>query len=173
MKIAVTSQNFVTVTQHAGKTRRFIVYDVAEGAEPVEVERFDLEKEQMIHEFQGDGPHPLDTVDVVISGSFGAGFGARMQARGIAAVTTQLTDPLEAVKEFLAKCQSGEPIVVAATCGEHGHGHGHQHGHHGGHGHGHAHQHAHGAEHGGCCGGAHHDHHRVDAVVPGEEKSDE
>ncbi|MEW8693532.1 MAG: nitrogen fixation protein, partial [Candidatus Thiodiazotropha endolucinida] len=27
MKIAVTSQNFRTITQHAGKTRRFLIYE--------------------------------------------------------------------------------------------------------------------------------------------------
>ena len=41
----------------------------------------------------------LDAVDVVIAGSFGEGFAARMQARGIVVVATELTDPIEAVKE--------------------------------------------------------------------------
>ncbi|MEW8525962.1 MAG: hypothetical protein AB2552_23275 [Candidatus Thiodiazotropha endolucinida] len=27
MKIAVTSQNYRTITQHAGKTRRFLIYE--------------------------------------------------------------------------------------------------------------------------------------------------
>ena len=33
MKIAVTSQNFRTITPHAGTTRRFLVYEAAEGGE--------------------------------------------------------------------------------------------------------------------------------------------
>ena len=28
MRIGVTSQNFRTITGHAGKTRRFLIYDV-------------------------------------------------------------------------------------------------------------------------------------------------
>lgn len=39
MKIAVTSQNFRTVTAHAGKTRRFLVFDIPSGDSPREVER--------------------------------------------------------------------------------------------------------------------------------------
>ncbi|HKJ77206.1 MAG TPA: nitrogen fixation protein, partial [Gammaproteobacteria bacterium] len=42
MEIAITSQNFRTVTGHAGKTRRFLVYEAGPGQEPVEVDRLDL-----------------------------------------------------------------------------------------------------------------------------------
>lgn len=49
MKVAVTSQNFRTVTGHAGKTWRFLVYE-AEGAKVREVRRLDLPREQSFHE---------------------------------------------------------------------------------------------------------------------------
>ena len=101
MKIAVTSQNFRTITPHAGRTRRFLVYEATEGGEPVEVDRLDLPKELSMHEFHADGPHPLDAVDVIIAGSFGEGFATRIAARGIVAVATDLTYPIEAVKEYL------------------------------------------------------------------------
>ena len=39
MRIAVTSQNLRTITGHAGKTRRFIVFEAEPGREPVEVDR--------------------------------------------------------------------------------------------------------------------------------------
>ena len=81
MKIAGTSQYFHTVTPHAGRTRRFLVYETTEGAEPVEVDRLDLPKELSMHEFHADSPHPLDAVDVIIAGSFGEGFATRMAAR--------------------------------------------------------------------------------------------
>ena len=64
MKIAVTSQNFRTITPHAGKTLRFLVYEATEGGEPVEVDRLDLPKELSMHEFHADGPHPLDAISV-------------------------------------------------------------------------------------------------------------
>ncbi len=67
MKIAVTSQNFRTVTGHAGKARRFLVFE-ADGGEVREVERLDLPKEMSFHELQGDAPHPVDGVDVLVTG---------------------------------------------------------------------------------------------------------
>lgn len=102
MKLAVTSQNFRTVTPHAGRTRRFLVYEAQPGQEPREVDRLDLPKELSFHEFHEPGPHPLDGVDIVIAGSFGEGFAARTAARGIVAVKTDETDPLAAVKAYLA-----------------------------------------------------------------------
>ena len=102
MKIAVTSQNFRTVTPHAGRTRRFLVYQAEPAGEPVEIDRLDLPKDMAMHEFHQDGPHPLDTVDVIIAGSFGDGFARRMAKRGITAVNSDKTDPKEAVRDFLA-----------------------------------------------------------------------
>jgi predicted Fe-Mo cluster-binding NifX family protein len=130
MKIAVTSQNFRTITPHAGRTRRFLVYEAPEGGDPVEVDRLDLPKELSMHEFSADSPHPLDAVDVIIAGSFGKGFANRMAARGIVAVATDLTDPVEAVKEYLARRLAGGEAPAGTACGcGHGHGHAHQHAH--------------------------------------------
>jgi predicted Fe-Mo cluster-binding NifX family protein len=102
MLIAVASQNFRTVTGHAGKSRRFLVFDVSLCRAPQEIERLDLPKEQSIHEFGEQGPHPLDAVDVVIAGSAGPGFISRMAARGVRAVTTSETDPVIAIRTYLA-----------------------------------------------------------------------
>ena len=102
MRIAVTSQNFRTITPHAGRARRFLVYQVEPDQEPVEAERLDLPKEMALHEFHGDGPHPIHAVDVLIAGSFGEGFERRMAKRGIVAVMTEESDPVKAVKDFLA-----------------------------------------------------------------------
>lgn len=102
MLIAVVSQDFRTVTAHAGKSRRFLVFKVAPCRAPLEVDRLDLPKDQSILEFKGEGAHPLDVADVVIAGSAGAGFIARMEARGIRTVTTTETDPVIAIARLLA-----------------------------------------------------------------------
>lgn len=107
MKIAVTSQNFRTITGHAGKTRRFLVYEAGEDAEPKEVERLDLESGMAFHDFRGDGPHPVDVADVIITGGCGQGFFHRMAARGIRVVATAETDPVQAVRALLR----GEPLA--------------------------------------------------------------
>ena len=98
MKIAVTSQNFRTVTGHAGKTRRFLIYEAAPGKEPVEADRLDLPKEMAFHEFRGEGPHPVDGVDVIVTAGCGAGFPGRMAARGIRVRVTGETDPIDAAR---------------------------------------------------------------------------
>ena len=117
MKLAVTSQNFRTVTPHAGRTRRFLIYEAEPGLTPRETDRLDLPLEQSFHEFHGPGPHPLDGVDVVIAGSFGDGFAARMAERGITAIRTDVADPLEAVKAYLATVTGGPATTVQeAVC---------------------------------------------------------
>ena len=88
MKIAVTSQNFRTVTGHAGKARRFLIYQPGSDGLPVESLRLDLPKEMSMHEFHSGGAHPLDDMDVVITGSCGAGFAQRLARRGVRVVVT-------------------------------------------------------------------------------------
>ena len=127
MKIAVTSQNFKTVTNHAGKARRFIVYQVETDQEPQEIDRIDLPKDMSLSAFTGTA-HPIDTVDVVISASFGPGFARRMHAKNIQASLTTQSDPLAAVKEF---CQNGPTLPAphqnddedgcGCSCGDHTH----------------------------------------------------
>ena len=52
MKIGVSSQNFRTITGHAGKARRFFVYELREDGIH-EQERIDLPKEMALHSFSG------------------------------------------------------------------------------------------------------------------------
>lgn len=126
MKIAVASQNFRTVTPHAGKTRRFLMFEAQAGGVVKEINRLDLPMEQSIHEFRGSA-HPLDEADAVIAGSAGEGFVRRMGGRGIVVAVTDKTDPVEAVNAFVR----GE-LNPLKPCGEHGGAaHHHEHGHHG------------------------------------------
>ncbi|CAK0762635.1 hypothetical protein CCP3SC1_390001 [Gammaproteobacteria bacterium] len=47
MKIAVTSQNFRTISEHAGKARRFLIFEADSLGCPQEIGRLDLLKEQL------------------------------------------------------------------------------------------------------------------------------
>ncbi len=141
MKIAVGSQNRTTVTEHAGRTRRFAVWHTEADSEPVQGEWIELPRELTFHEFRGEGAHPLDGVDVLIVGSAGPGFARRLAARGITVVQTAETDPQKAVRDYLTG--------TLAPAAEHDHHHDHDHRH------AHQHQHAHGHDHGeggGCHG---------------------
>ncbi len=108
MNIAVTSQNFRTITGHAGKSRRFLVYSSKPEGEWVESDRLDLPKEMSMHEFKG-GSHPVDAFDVLITESCGVGFIRKMSMRGVTVLTTSETDPAKAVKIFT----SGETLPPA------------------------------------------------------------
>lgn len=96
-KIAVTSQNFRTITGHAGKTRRFLILD----AQGQELERLNLEKSQSFHEWHEAGPHPVDCADAVITTGCGDNFRRRMEERGIRVVVTDETDPKLAVQQLM------------------------------------------------------------------------
>ena len=107
MKIAVTSQNFRSITQHAGKTRRFLVYekDPATG-EAHELARLDLPKSMSMHEFQGLD-HPLFEMDYLIAGSGGQGFIQRMARAGVEVILTSEENPLSAAQQLI----DGEPLA--------------------------------------------------------------
>jgi predicted Fe-Mo cluster-binding NifX family protein len=128
MKVAVTSQNFRTVTGHAGRARRFLIYDVQPGAEPVETARLDLPQEQSFHEMGGAGAHPIDNVNVVISAGFNAHFALLMGGRGIQAATTDKENPVEAIRDYLARQAAGTLLpVIGCDCGGECHGDDHHH----------------------------------------------
>ncbi|TCP44445.1 NifB/NifX family molybdenum-iron cluster-binding protein [Rhodovulum marinum] len=104
MRIAVASQNFRTVTPHVGKTRRFLVYEAQPGQPAREIDRIDLPKGMALHDFHGEGDHPLYHMEAIIAASVGAGFSRRMAARGIVAVATAETDPALAARAFVDGC---------------------------------------------------------------------
>lgn len=118
MRIAVASQNFRTVTSHVGRTRRFFIFEASPGQPAREVDRLDLPKGMALHDFHGEGPHPLYDVEAILAGSVGDGFAARMAARGIRAVATSEPDPATAARAFV----EGR-LAPASPHGHHGHDH--------------------------------------------------
>ncbi|HDK38430.1 MAG TPA: nitrogen fixation protein [Thiolapillus brandeum] len=109
MKIGVTSQNFRTITGHAGKTRRFLIYVVDEDGNFTETGRLDLPKEMSMHEFRGDS-HPLQQLDILITGGCGEGFIRRMASWGIQVIPTAETDPEKAVDAVIQGGKLPPPV---------------------------------------------------------------
>jgi predicted Fe-Mo cluster-binding NifX family protein len=101
MRIAVTSQNFRTVTGHAGKARRFIVFEADGQTPPREIERLDLDADMAMHGYSHHAAHPLDSMQVLITGGAGEGFVRNLAARGVQVVATNETIPSLAVEAFL------------------------------------------------------------------------
>lgn len=110
MRIGVTSQNFRTITGHAGKTRRFIIYEAKAGESAHEVERLDLPLDQSLHAV-GSAPHPIDQLDVLITAGCGQGFEKKMAQRNIQLVKTAESDPSRAVSAVL----QGKPLQEPRT----------------------------------------------------------
>lgn len=123
MKIAVTSQNRKTVTGHAGKCRKFWIYEI-DSSLVLHKTLLELPLEQSFHESGHGAPHLLDDVNVLISGGMGQSLQFRLKQKGIQAVATPETDPDRAVAAWLA----GELEELPAEAHEHEHGHGHHHG---------------------------------------------
>lgn len=125
MKIAVTSQNRREVTEHAGRCRKYWIYDI-EDKQVIRKKLLELPMEQSFHESPAHEPHPLDVAAVLISGSMGQGMYLRLAAKGIIGIVTAEKDPDRAVQEYLAG--NLHPISDAIGC-RHGGAH-HNHAHH-------------------------------------------
>ncbi|NJL50327.1 MAG: nitrogen fixation protein [Blastochloris sp.] len=102
MRIAVVSNDFQTVTPHAGRSQRFLVFEAEPGQVPREVQRLELPQSHILQSFKGNRPHPLGTVRAVIAGSAGPGVIARLKERGIATAITTEPDPKTAIRLYLA-----------------------------------------------------------------------
>jgi len=125
VKIAVASQNRKTVTGHAGKCRKFWIYQIA-GKEVTSRDLLELPIEQSFHESDHNQPHPLDGVNVLICGGMGQGLQQRLKQKGILGVATSETNLERAVASWL----DGTLPEAAPEEHDHGHAHDHHHAHH-------------------------------------------
>lgn len=100
MKIAVSSQNRKTITGHAGKCRKFWVYEV-DGRQVVNRTLMELPLAQSFRACAPGSFHPLDEVNVLITGGMGTGLYYRLRQKGVLAVSTTETDPDRAVAAWL------------------------------------------------------------------------
>jgi predicted Fe-Mo cluster-binding NifX family protein len=123
IKIAVASQNRKTVTGHAGKCRKFWIFEV-DGKAIVNKTLLELPIAQSFHAFRGAEPHPLQGAQVLIAGGMGDGLARRLAGMGIAGLVTSETDPDRAVAAWLAGTL---PLGQPEAHGDHDHPHGHAH----------------------------------------------
>lgn len=103
MRIAVASNDFRKVTGHAGRARKWLVFEVDDQGAIAEPSRVELPAEMVFHHFQDDAPHPLDGISALIAISAGEGFLKHMKKRGVEAVLTSETDPVEAVRAYISR----------------------------------------------------------------------
>ena len=105
MKIAIATKDFTEVSGHAGQTRQWLVYDLSNHRANQLLPapwRVDLAKEQVLHIFEDNAPHPLDGIDIVVCASAGEGFIRHMKKRGADVLLTGESDPALAITRILA-----------------------------------------------------------------------
>lgn len=103
MQIAITSQNRRTITEHAGKCRKFWLYDI--DADRIAGKRLvELPPEQSFHASQAGLPEALAGVQVLITAGMGGNLYRRLQNLGILALIACEEMPDRAVEDFLAGC---------------------------------------------------------------------
>lgn len=105
MKIAITSQNQRTVSGHAGRATRFVVYEVENG-NVLNKELLEVDQQNTLHEFFHNPRipgkrHPVLDANVVITGSMGPGFIHHMAEFGIEPVMTDERDLDIVVQKYL------------------------------------------------------------------------
>ena len=100
MKIAVTSQNRKTITEHAGRCRKFWVFHT-ENNKIIDRVLLQLPKQQSFHDSSPNESHPLDDVDVLIAGGMGNGLMKRLARKGIKGLVTKEDNPEKAVLRYL------------------------------------------------------------------------
>ncbi|WP_374480059.1 NifB/NifX family molybdenum-iron cluster-binding protein [Zoogloea sp.] len=102
MKIAIPVTGEQLVAGHAGQARNWLVYDCIPGSPLPAPNAIMLAREQVLHHFEDDGPHPLDGVEVVIAASAGDGLVRHMAKRGAEVLLTGEQQPDAALARILA-----------------------------------------------------------------------
>ena len=102
LRIAVSSQNRKTVTDHAGRCRKFWVYEIRQNKVHNKTLR-ELTLEQTLHSSPLGDDHPLDDVHVMITAGMSPFLYQRLQRGGIKGYVTDESDPDKAVQMLLDK----------------------------------------------------------------------
>lgn len=101
MQIAVTSQDRKVITEHAGKCRKFWIYELEKGV-LVGKRLVELSMQQSLHASPQQLAEPLAGINILITGGMGAALHDRLMQSGILPVITIEEDPDTAVAALLA-----------------------------------------------------------------------
>ena len=88
MKIAVTSQNIRSVTAHAGRCRKFWVYELPQGGAVLNKQFIELEIDETLHSMNSQLPARLSGINVLITANLGDSLRQKLLKVG---VTTHLS----------------------------------------------------------------------------------
>lgn len=97
LKVAVTSQNRRTITEHAGRCRNFWIYQV-EQDRILDKSLLELPQNQSFHDHETGTVHPLDAINVLITASMGPNLYQYLKERHVQTFITQEHEPDLAVQ---------------------------------------------------------------------------
>lgn len=118
MKIAIATKHFNEVSGHAGQCRHWLLYDLsAHRASQLlpPPQRIELQREEVLHTFEDDRPHPLDGVDLAVVASAGDGFIRHMKKRGCEVLLTGESNPELAITLIVAGEALADPRFDITT----------------------------------------------------------
>lgn len=95
MKIAVTSQNRRSVTNHAGRCRRFWIFDIVNN-QVLAKTLLELNKGDALHDVAPDIPEALRSIDLFVTAGLCDNMKRRLERSGIEAKATRIEDPVQA-----------------------------------------------------------------------------
>ncbi|MCB0460939.1 MAG: hypothetical protein KDC74_13130 [Flavobacteriaceae bacterium] len=136
-KVAITSQNRKTVTEHAGRCRNFYIYTI-EKEEVKGKELLELSAEETLHAtFHGESKSDKNIifdVDILLTKGIGNGAIQKLANHNVACYKITETDPDTAIDKLInGVLEAVAPVSHKSDCGcggDHHHHHGHDHGHH-------------------------------------------
>jgi|SaaInlStandDraft_3_1057020.scaffolds.fasta_scaffold31377_1 predicted Fe-Mo cluster-binding NifX family protein len=100
MKVAVTSQDKHSITGNAEKCRKFWVFQIMEGR-LFSRELLELSEKHSLDIKPQKEPHPLDNIQVLITGEIGKKLRKQMRKKDVRVIITKETNPVKAVKDLI------------------------------------------------------------------------
>lgn len=101
MRIAVTSQNWQTVTAHPGKSTRFLIFETDASGCARAAGRLEVDHAHLLRCSSNDD-HPLFQMDVILSASAGPEMIHHLLQRGVHLLATPEKNPQVAVDNFIS-----------------------------------------------------------------------
>ncbi len=111
MRIAVSSNDGKQLCGHAGQARHWLIFEGEMGGRASQIDRLELASQNVFHHHKDtSGPHPLESVQALISKSAGEGFLRRMAKKGIDAKLTTERNAQKAADDYLAGRLKPPPV---------------------------------------------------------------
>lgn len=102
MKIAITSQNAKSVTAHAGRCRKFWLYELPDDSTHIDKQFIELDIDETLHTMQSHLPAKLADIDVLITANLGDSLRNKLAKAGVVTHLVADITPDIAVLNYLA-----------------------------------------------------------------------